>query len=160
MCEVISIVDKNIFAISAKLLDLPEAQLWVGHGEGPMDDDDERVKCEREEDLKAGKIYGIEAMDLTDEDGWFLIDVTKWPEGKYRLMIHSHAGIQSDVGTKINEKSRDLEYSWPILSDELIEKLDNEQKQFIYRESNGRGYCFRIEILPDRSIVSAGNIAS
>ena len=159
MEEFIRIQDKNLFLLKTALLELKEAQLWIGRADGPTDDDDEKVLARREEDKKENSIFGIEAMDLKESErypGWFEVDTSSWSEGAYRLNVHSHAGVQSPVGTKI-QSLRDLEYSWPIFKEEYMYDLADGQGAFLYLERNGRGFCIRIKKDADGKISAAGD---
>ena len=157
MDDLIKIQAKNLFLLNKDLLGLDEAQLWIGKADGPSDDDDKRVQREREEAKTKGEIYGIEAVDLKSKDGWFEVDVQNWPAGVYRLMLHGKAGIKAPNGTELKNE-RDLEYFWPKISEETLKELSEEQKKFIYREKNGRGFCFRIKINENREIIPAGEL--
>jgi len=157
--EFIKIQNKNLFLLNIKLLGLNEAQLWVGHPDGPADDEDERVRRERDEDKAKNAVYGIESADLKESEkhaGWFEVDTSSWPAGIYRFMIHSYAGIKSPNGTPLRN-IRDGQYSWPDISDENLLDLTEEQKKFLYLEKNKRGFCFRIKIDENRNIEPAGN---
>jgi hypothetical protein len=159
MEELIKIQDKNIFLLNTELLGLNEAQLWIGHPDGPADDDDERVRREREEDQVKNAIYGIEAVNLKESEkysGWFEVNTSVWPTGTYRLMLHSYAGVQAPKGTPLINM-RDGQYSWPDIPDENLLNLPEEQKKFLYLEKNKRGFCFRIKIDENRNIKPSGN---
>jgi len=160
MNDFVKIQGNDLFILNKDLLGLDEAQLWISKAEGPTDNDDERVKKEREEAKAKGEIYGIEAMDLIASQkypGWFEVSTINWPVGTYRLIIHSRAGVKAPNGTEL-QNLRDAEYSWPKISEETIKLLSEEQKKFIYREKNGQGFCFRIKINEDRSMESAGEL--
>ncbi|HEX7586315.1 MAG TPA: hypothetical protein VF390_01635 [Patescibacteria group bacterium] len=159
MKELIKIQNENLFLLNTELLGLKEAQLWIGHPDGPTDDDDERVQREREEDKAKNAIYGIEAVNLKESGnypGWFEIDATNWPVGTYRFMLHSCAGVQAPSGTPLRNM-RDGQYSWLDTSDENLLDLSEEQKKFLYLEKNKRGFCFRIKIDDNRNIEPAGD---
>lgn len=157
--ELIRIQDKNLFLLNTELLGLKEAQLWIGHPDGPADDDGERVQREREEDKAKNAIYGIEAANLKESENhpfWLEVDTSAWPAGAYRFMVHDHAGIQASNGTSLRDM-RDGQYSWPNISDDVLMNLSNSQKKFLYLEENKRGFCFRIKIDDNRNIEPAGD---
>lgn len=165
MQEFIKVVDKNLFLLSTELLGLSEAQLWIGERpEGPADNEDERVLCERAEAEKhkgepGWRISGIEAVDLTESQkypGWFEVNTSSWMPGVYRFNIHSRAGVQAPQGTSLRP-IRDGQYSWGQFSDEELKNFPDEQKQFLYLEKNKAGFCLRIEKLPDGTLKSAGD---
>lgn len=157
--ELIKIKNKNLFLLNTETLGLKEAQLWVGHPDGPVDDEDERVRREREEDKARNAIYSIEAVNLKESEkypGWFEINTSVWPAGAYRLMIHSYAGIHAPKGTPLRNM-RDGQYSWPDIANEILLNLSDEQKKFLYLEKNKRGFCFRIRIDENSNIKPSGN---
>jgi hypothetical protein len=159
MKELIRIQDKNPFLLNTELLGLKEAQLWIGHSDGPADDDDERVRREREDDKAKNAIYGIEAANLKESEkypDWFEVDTSHWSAGVYRFMLHSYAGIQAPKGTSLRDM-RDGQYSWPNIPDDILMNLSDSQKKFLYLEKNKRGFCFRIKIDDNRNIEPAGD---
>lgn len=161
MEEFIKIENKDLFFFNAELLGIKEAQLWIGRPDGPLDNEDKKVLERREEDKKLNPILGIEAVNLRESNrfpGWFEVDTSAWPEGIYRLMIHSKAGVQAPNGTKLNPQTRDLQYSWPKIDEDMARNLNPEQRSFIYQEPNKAGFCFRIEITKNRDIEPAGNV--
>jgi len=154
MKEIIKIINKKKFLLSTELLGLSEAQLWIGVSpDGPIDNDDERVRLEREREerekgLPGKRISGIEAVDLIESvefPGWFEVDVTDWKDGKYRINVHSKANIQAPNGTELRD-IRDGQYSWPSISDEDLIRLSKEQKDALYLENNKAGFCIRISV--------------
>ncbi len=158
MNELIKIIGKNTFLLNKDLLGTDKAQLWIGKGEAPDDDNDERIAHERKEAEERKEIYGIEAQDIEisqNNPNWFEVDVSAWPVDKYRFMLHSFSGEKAPRGKELG-KSRDMEYSWPDI-DGIIESLSEEQKNFLYLEKNGKGFCFRIEIDEEREVHPAGN---
>lgn len=164
--EFIKVIGKDSFLINADLLGVEEAWLWIGgREEGPTDNDDERVMKEREEEKlhprvgEDGKVRpsGIEAVRVKrhqEYPDWYEINTTTWSSGKYRFNLYGDANEKTPMGSSINREIRDKEYSWLGIGDP--ESYSSDQKAFIYYEKNGQGFCIRIEILPDRSIMPAG----
>jgi hypothetical protein len=164
MKEFITIPDKNIFLLATELLGLSEGQLWIGHADGPLDNDDARVLKERKEyeQHKHGpgvRPFGIEAVDVTESllyPGWFEVNTLHWPSGTYRLGLHGKANVQAPHGTPLRP-IRDGQYSWAEFNDEYLMSLPEEQQKFLYLEKNQAGFCIRIQILPDGTIQAAGD---
>jgi len=165
MDEFIRIQDKDLFLLNVELLGVSEAQLWIGPSpDGPTDNNDERVlneraRAESEKRKLNGRISGIEAVNLLESKrfpGWFEVNTSKWPPGIYRFNIHSKPYIQAPNGTKLRP-IRDGQYSWPNFTDDFLLNLPDKQKKFLYLERNKAGFCMRIEIMPDRNIVPAGD---
>lgn len=158
----IKIVGTKIL-LAKKYLGLDEAQIWIGPDEeGPTDDDDEKVLLRRkkaEENYKLGRTKrpsGISIFSIKDDDsdGYYELETSDWKSGLYRFNYHGKANEKSLHGSKLNLAKRDLEYSWAVFSDEIINY--SEVKPFVYDEPNGRGFCFRVKI-EDNKIEPAGN---
>ncbi|MDD3498699.1 MAG: hypothetical protein PHH24_04345 [Candidatus Moranbacteria bacterium] len=146
---------KNSLKISKKILDAPEAWLWVGFGFGSKDKDDERIK-ETRDLMKKYYSYipygmgvgnkrdgGMVAVKDEDYDGYFDIDLSWWPEGVYRLNIYS-------------DGDRDIEWG-QIFQDRFIEKENENIKEFAHKEENREGFSIRILIKPDRNVEPFGD---
>jgi hypothetical protein len=156
---------KDTVLISTELLGVSEAQLWIGGlPDGPTDYSQERVNRERAEiekrggRLEDGRPAGIAAVDLTENEsfsGWFEVDASTWPEGIYRINIHSKPNIPTPHGTPLRNLL-DGEYSWAGFGDDLTQ-WDKDQWKWLYLERNNAGFVIRIEITPDRTIVPAGD---
>ena len=71
-------------------------------------------------------------------------------------MIHSKANVKAPNGTELKQM-RDLQYSWPVFSDDYLINLSEEQKRFLYLEKNKRGFCIRLKIDSERNIEPAGD---
>lgn len=165
--DIIKIVGRENILINKNLLNIDVAQLWIGErSEGPTDNDDKRVLKERvasqaEKEKPGWKIAGIEAVEIresVEHPGWFEIDTSLWIPGIYRFMFHSKAGVEAPNGSPLNPDVRDMQYSWPKIDEDLVKNLSDEQKKFLYKEPNGTGFCFRIEIIEGREIKPAGNL--
>lgn len=160
----------NTLKLSKKLLGTEEAWLWVGFGFGPKDNDDERVLKTRElmEKYYPYVPYGMwvgnrradgsmEAIVDTDSDGYYGIDLSWWPEGAYRLNVHTQAGEASSVGSVLREQ-RDGEVSWAPLDSDIWNDEEKESlRPFLYKEENGAGYSLRILIKPNRTVEAFGD---
>ena len=146
----------NILLFNTELLGTQRAQLWVGAADGPTDNDDARVSQERAVQKAP---FGIEALELArnpDFPGYFMADVSGWPAGVYRLAPHGLAGEAAPCGTPLRGV-RDGQYSWPNVPRTTLKNLPPEQQRYLYRERNNAGWCWRIEITPERRIVAAGD---
>jgi len=103
--------------------------------------------------------FGIEAVDvkeIAEYTNWYEVEVSSWPAGIYRFNVHGRANIEAPNGTPLRA-IRDGQYSWPNFSDEELAAIDESQKEFFYLERNDAGFCFRIEITPEREIKPRGN---
>ncbi len=164
--EFIKIIGPDHFLVNANLLGSKEAWLWIGGREdGPSDNDDERVKREREEEKLHPRVgedgktrpSGIEVVRIkrhADYPDWYEIDTSTWSAGKYRFNIHGDAHQETDHGTALTPEIRDKEYSWLNIGNP--KDYPEDQQAFIYQEHNGQGFCIRIEIGTDRLIKPAG----
>lgn len=156
---------RDRFFLNMELLGTPVAQLWIGFApDGPTDNDDARVRREREEyerkkaaglTKRPGGVNAQEVRESIDEKGWYEVDTSGWEAGVYRLNIHGPAGIQAPHGTKLRS-IRDGEYSWPGFPEDLA-SLPDEQQRYLYLERNDAGFCIRIEVTSDREILPAGD---
>lgn len=157
-------IEGSSFLLNTDMLGLNEAQLWIGGApDGPKDNEDERVLNERvkakTENNPGSRISGIEALNLRESKrhlGWFEIEVISWKPGVYRLMIHSRAYVPAPKGTPIRS-GRDLQYSWPVFSDDYLRNMPYKLQKFLYLEPNGTGFCIRIEVTESHQIRPAGN---
>ena len=154
--------------LAVKYLGTPEALVWVGFGFDPLDNNDERVIATRSMMQKYypfvpyGMSVGNKRSDGTmtpvtdtDQDGYYDVDVSWWPEGAYRLGYHSLPGISSPAGLPLGP-NRDADVSWANFQD-WPEALKNLAQPFLHKEKNGAGLCFRILIRPDRTIEPFGD---
>ncbi len=163
MLSFLKIQDKDLFLLNKDLLCLPEAELWIGAADGPVDNDDARVMRERWEhekikDTPGVRPFGISAVAVSESSefpGWFEVNTAQWPVGIYRFNLHSKSNVQSPVAPPLNPNVRDQEYSWAQYGN--LTQYRSEQQQFFYRERNGQGFCLRIEITADREIKPAGD---
>ena len=160
--------DKNVLKLSLKLLGTEEAWLWVGSAYSPLDNDDTRVKETRElmEKYYPYVPYGIwvgnkkgEKMDaLKNTNGFYVVDLSWWPAGSYRLNLHTKAGEESLYGSKLKPEKRDQDCSWaPIDSEQWIQEENENLRPFLHTEENGAGSSLRILIRPDRSVEAFGD---
>ncbi len=103
----IKIQDKNLFLLSAELLGLPEARLWIGRPDGPADDEDVEVAARRMEDKRTNPVLGIEAMNLGESEkfpGWFEMDTANWPAGDGKEWIANWPKIKKETEKHMQEK--------------------------------------------------------
>jgi hypothetical protein len=154
----------NQVSFSKELLGTDEAWLWVGSAYSPLDNDDRRVKETRDlmEKCYSHVPYGMrvgnkvgEAMEpMRVVDGQYVLDVSWWPVGAYRLNLHTAAGIESPYGSKLHTENRDQDCSWAAL-----ENFKDQLSKFLHTEENGAGSSIRILIRPDRSVEAFGDAA-
>ncbi|MEK7607146.1 MAG: hypothetical protein AAB444_03065 [Patescibacteria group bacterium] len=163
-------IEKNRLLFAKEFLQTDAMGLWVGFGFDPLDNHDERVKRTRE---LMGKYYAhvpygmnvgnraadgsMKPVEDADNDDYFEVDVSWWPEGVYRLNYHSLPGVASSVGTAHDIKKRDQDVSWPQWWKDWDKESQKLARPFMHREKNGEGSCFRILIRPDRTIEPFGD---
>lgn len=166
--DIIQTEGKKIF-LNKELLGVDKAQLWIGFApEGPADNDDERVARERveyEEERKRAEAAGepirpggIEAFDVEESkerSGWYEVEISTWPAGKYRFNIHGLENQITPHGTQLRGV-RDGEYSWAGFPEDLT-TIPEDQKEYLYLEKNNAGFCMRIEVTEDHQIKPAGD---
>lgn len=161
--------EKNRIFFSNTLLGTPEAWLWVGTGYGPRDNNDKRVQETRAlmETYYPYVPYGMwvgnqkagTQVPLTDVDGWYMADVSWWPEGTYRLNLHTLAGVSSPIGSPLKPENRDQECSWaPLDAAPWGSEEHTSLIPYLHTEENGSGMSLRILIRPDRSIEPFGDV--
>lgn len=161
---------KNIVRLSDKLLGSEEAWLWVGSAYSPLDNDDTRVKENRElmEKYYPYVPYGMWVGNREDEkmtalkndNGFYNVDLSWWPVGSYRMNLHTNAGEESSYGSKLNPEKRDHDCSWASIDSEQWSEEDNASiRPFLHKEENGASFSLRILIRPDRSVEAFGDIA-
>lgn len=94
-------------------------------------------------------------IPLKVTDGFYVLDVSWWPVGVYRLNLHTSAGESSPFGSPLHPEKRDQDCSWAPL-----EKADwqAELRTYLHPEENGAGFSLRILIRPDRSIEALGDV--
>lgn len=149
--------------LAKEYLGLDEAKIWIGPDEeGSVDDNDEKVLARRkqaEDAYKSGKTKrpsGISVFTIkdTDNDGYYELETDGWELGLYRLNYHGQVNEKSPNGTELNLDKRDLQYSWSVFPEVVINSI--EMKPFIYNEPNGRGFCLRVKVEKGK-IEPAGN---
>jgi len=72
-------------------------------------------------------------------------------------MIHSKADTKTPNGSELEDR-RDRQYSWPKIMEEVAVAMSEDQINFIYREKNGQGFCFRVKINSNRTLEPAGEL--
>lgn len=162
-------VANNQIKFSVEQLGTEDMLVWVGHGFDPLDNDDIRVAETREHMKKYfphipyGMSVGnkkedgsMEPIRDSDNDGYYDLDVSWWPEGVYRLNFHSIPGVQAPNGSQL-DKTRDHDVSWSAFWESWDETTRKATKPFIHKEKNGAGYGYRILIRPDRTIEPFGD---
>jgi hypothetical protein len=165
-------------ARGGEAIDLAKAYLgtssclvWVGFGFDTTDNDDERVRRTRE--LMArfypNVPYGMGVgnpdeqgrflIPLVDanQDGYYELDVSRWPAGVYRFNYHSLPNESSPQGGPLSSQ-RDGEVSWAWWGADRHPDAVQTVRPIVHKERNGAGYCFRILIRTDRSIEPFGNL--
>lgn len=156
-------VSRNKIEFAYEYLGSDSAYVWVGHGFDPLDNDDGRVEVMRQLMSKYYPHipYGLnvdnksesgEVVPLSIQNGYYQLDVSWWPEGVYRLNYHSLLGVASDKGTPLS-RNRDQDVSWA-----KWDTTSEEVRPYLHKEKNGAGYCFRVLINPDRSILPFGDL--
>lgn len=157
--------EKNQIRFSQELLGTEEAWAWVSGLPGPFDNDDVRVKETRElmekyypyipAGMWVGNKEGETIVALKSVDGFYVLDLSWWPVGVYRMNLHTSAGVESPYGSKLHPEKRDQDCSWAAIDSE---KWHDELKSYLHIEENGAGASIRVLIRPDRSIEALGDV--
>ncbi len=157
-------IQQNKILLAKAYLGSDQAFVWIGpHEIGPSDDDDDRVVRDRQLAEEAWQIgqtkrpSGINAFVITDTDGdgYYELDTTGWEPGCYRFMYHGKENAETPFGTDLDPEKRDLQYSWAKIPDQVRDQ--SELKPFVYWEPNGRGFCFRVEVMQTGEVFPAGS---
>ncbi len=165
------VVGRNMVLLSTRYLGTAEAYVWVGWGTGPQDNSDHRVQETRALMKKYYPYvpYGMMVgnYDHTDTfnapliddlaSGYYGLRLDHWPEGVHRLNYHGPPNKRSPSGFPLTSE-RDGHVSWARWYSETPERVIATVRDFIYREPNGAGLCFRILIDRDRTIKPFGNL--
>lgn len=168
------IVAKNTVRFSARYLGATEALVWVGGAHAPVDNDDAIVRVERDLVKKrypyvpSGMAVGnpqnedrpimlCRMQPLLQKDGYYTLDVSRWPAGVYRLNYHALPGAEAPAGQAPQPGMRDRDLIWPVFWEAWDAATRETIRPFIHRERNRPGtYSFRILIRLDRNIEPFG----
>lgn|GEM_PF-4120609 len=132
---------KNVLKLSTKLLGTEEAWLWVGSAYSPLDNDDARVKETRglmekyypyvPYGMWVGNKEGEKMVALKNTEDFYVVDLSDWPVGSYRMNLHTHAGEASLYGLKLNPEDRSVKVECLLSGTRKIEISANVRHRFV-----------------------------